>query len=76
MRYIVANKTHNANRASGGCLFGYKRSIQKKYSLEFMDTEDNVVIKAKFDENLVYNVMKYLNLDWNNEFLKLKKKTV
>lgn len=61
VKWLSANRTHNIGRASGGCLFGFKRKLEKRYSLEFTNFLDNIVLKAKFGNCPILFVPKYVN---------------
>lgn len=41
LHWITATKIHKAGRASGGCLYGYKKEIQKKFELKFITTHNH-----------------------------------
>lgn len=69
LHWISASKVHKAGRASGGCLFGFKKSIQKKYSLKFVNIGNNVILSLKFNEATFFMIPRYLNcLKWKTDF--------
>lgn len=59
VKWIDAKKVHNFGRASGGCVFGYKRTLKKTLDLEFSEELDTVVLKARFNNLSVVFVPTY-----------------
>ena len=71
--WVDAKKTHSVGRASGGCLYGFKKSIEKTYSLKFQSFGNNVVLNAKFNSESVSFLPRYLNCtNWSNDFMDLE----
>lgn len=68
LHWIAATKVHKAGRASGGCLYGFKKEIQKKFSLKFITVNSNVVLSAKFSDDVYYFIPRYLNCtNWKSD---------
>lgn len=68
-----AIKYHRAGRASGGCLFGFKKSIEKKYSLKFVQLLGKTVLQLNLNNDLCFLIPCYLNCtNWLNDFDKLQ----
>ena len=73
IHWIPAVKNNNAGRASGGCLYGFKKSIQKQYNLKFCNLQNNIILNAKFGEELFYFIPRYLNCtNWKHDFEKFE----
>lgn len=73
LQWISATKTHSAGRASGGCLYGYRKVLQKAYSFKFSNIFNNLVLTAKLNGNLFYFIPRYLNCtNWSNDFEKFE----
>lgn len=71
--WVPATKIHNVGRASGGCLFGYRKSIQKQFNFKFQTLFDNIVLYARIDNKPFYFIPKYLNCNnWRNDFYLLE----
>lgn len=67
--WIDAVKIHNAGRASGGCLFGFKKNKQKAYSLNFICVRGNIALSIKLGEESFYLIPRYLNCNrWTEDF--------
>ena len=67
--WIPAIKTHNSGRASGGCLYGFKKEIQKSLNLKFINYRNNIILSSSFNNNTFYFIPKYLNCTrWKVEF--------
>ena len=67
--WIAATKTYSSGRPSGGCLFGFKKDIQKTYMLKFCNVLNNPVLRAQFNGEFFYFVPRYLNCtNWKNDF--------
>lgn len=68
-----ATKFHRAGRASGGCLFGFKKQVQKKYSLKFVQLSNRTVLQMLLNNELCFLIPAYLNCtNWLNDFEKLE----
>lgn len=70
-KWIEATKTHSKGRASGGCIFGIKKSIKARYGLRFDIVDECIVVRSKFNEEEVVFIPTYLN-NWKHDFEKLK----
>lgn len=69
MHWISATKTYRAGRASGGCLYGFKKEIQKQFNLKFLNIKNNTLLSANFNNNVFYIIPKYLNCtNWKVDF--------
>ena len=67
--WIGAKKTNLSGRASGGCLFGFKKNIQKQYTLKFCNVHNNPVLRARFNSEVFYFIPRYINCtNWRNDF--------
>lgn len=68
-----AKKTHRAGRASGGCLFGFRKSMRSMYSLKFQSIANKVYLSARFSDINYKIIPIYLNCNkWNDEFVRLE----
>lgn len=73
LAWIDARKVHKYGRASGGCLYGYRKNIEKMYDLEFKNINQEVVLKCKFGGEQVWFIPRYLNCtNWGNDFNEFK----
>lgn len=71
--WIAAKKIHSAGRASGGCLYGFRKELQKKYAFKFTNISNNIVLSAKLQGNLFYFIPRYLNsTNWKNDMEKFE----
>lgn len=62
-------KVHSAGRASGGCLYGFKRDILKKFNLKFVNLNNHIFLSATFNNTVFHLIPKYLNCTkWNSDF--------
>lgn len=70
LHWIEAKKFHNAGRASGGCLYGYREELRKLFNLKFSNLSNgNVVLTARLNNELFYFIPRYLNCtNWNADF--------
>ena len=69
MYWVDAKKAHSAGRASGGCLYGFKKNLQKYYSLTFKCIANNVVLNSKFGSKTVTLIPRYINCtNWIKDF--------
>ena len=67
--WIPAVKIHTAGRASGGCMYGFKKECQKRYNLKFVEISSQVVLCATFEKTLFHFIPKYLNCTkWKTDF--------
>ena len=46
IHWIPASKTHKSGRASGGCLYGFKKDVQKHFMFKFKNIFNNIVLTA------------------------------
>ena len=59
-----AKKAHSAGRASEGCLYGFKKNLQKYYSFT-----NNVVLNSKFGSKTATLIPRYINCtNWIKDF--------
>lgn len=73
VHWIAASKLHNAGRASGGCLFGYRKELQKTYAFKFLNIHNNIVLSSKLDGNVFYFIPRYLNCtNWYSDLAKFQ----
>lgn len=64
-----AKKVHSAGRASGGCLYGFKKTIQATFSLKFQNISDNIILSAKFGDVGFQFIPRYINCSsWLSDF--------
>lgn len=64
-----AKKTHSVGRASGGCLFGFKKSIKNMFSLKFENINGNTYLFMKMGDTCCHIVPRYINCNgWSSEF--------
>jgi len=64
-----ATKVCRAGRAKGGCLYGFKKSIQKKFCLKFTKLSEKNVLSIKIKNDICYLVPFYLNCtNWSADF--------
>lgn len=72
---INATRAHNLGRAIGGCLYGFKKSIKKKYSFKFEIADEYVYVSAKLNGKQINFIPAYLNnnQDWEGDFKRLEK---
>ena len=69
LHWIPATKIHNAGRARGGCLYGFKKEAQKKFNLKFININSNIILNATFDQKVYHLIPKYINCTkWKAEF--------
>ena len=67
--WVDAKKAHSAGRASGGCLYGFKKNLQKYYSFTFKCIANNVVLNSKFGSKTVTLIPRYINCtNWIKDF--------
>lgn len=73
IQWVDAKKVNNAGRARGGCLYGFKKVIQNKFNLKFINIQDEIILSANFNGNKVHFIPKYLSCtDWKNEAEKFR----
>lgn len=73
LRWIDATKTSNFGRAKGGCIFAFKKELKRKYDLNFVDINGNIILKGMFEGRIVYFIPKYLNgATWGTDFEQLR----
>ena len=71
LHWIAATKTHNFGRASGGCLYGFKRDLQKRYDFKFTNIFSRTILSCKLFDSIYYLIPVYLNCtNWKNDFEK------
>lgn len=62
LQWQDATKVNRFGRASGGCLFGFKKEIKKKYKLNFIVSDSQyTMLSASLDGNIFYFIPTYLN---------------
>jgi len=68
--WVDATKTKRAGRASGGCLFGFKKSLNRTMQPKFEHfTEKNIYLSLTIDDERCLVIPRYLNgNNWNGEF--------
>lgn len=67
--WIDAKKNRVMGRPIGGCLYGFKKSIQRKYSFKFCNSQYGVTLAAKFGLLSFHFVPRYLNCtSWMSDF--------
>ena len=67
--WIDAVKIRNAGRASGGCLFAFKKHLISSFSPMFCFEGDNVFLSVKINLKPVYFIPRYLNCNsWHTDF--------
>ena len=73
LHWIAATKTHNFGRASGGCLYGFKRDLQKRYDFKFTNIFSRTISSCKLFDSIYYLIPVYLNCtNWKNDFEKFE----
>lgn len=71
--WVDATKNNVMGRAIGGGLFGFKKNIQHKFSLEFCEFPYGVTLYAKFNDIRFHFIPSYLNCtNWSHDFEKLE----
>lgn len=71
LHWIDAIKVHSTGRASGGCLYGYKKSMQTKFKFHSIST--NVYLSAMLREKSFLIIPRYLNCNnWQTDFSELE----
>lgn len=71
--WIDATKNHSAGRAIGGCLYGFKKTIQKKYSLKFCEFPNGVSLYTKLNDVCFHFIPRYINCtSWSRDFDKFE----
>lgn len=71
--WVKATKNHSLGRAIGGGLYGFRKSIQSKYSLKFCEFSNSVTLSAVFNDVCFHFVPIYLNSsNWSNDFNKFE----
>ena len=64
----MIQQVHSVGRSSGGCLYGFRKSIQSFYNLKFENLNNNVFLSAIFGEKTFY-IPRYINCtSWNSDF--------
>ena len=67
--WLPAKKIHKAGRASGGCLFGFKKEVQKYLNLKFINYQNQIMLSCNLNNKQFYFIPKYLNCtSWKYEF--------
>lgn len=67
--WVDAKKTHSAGRASGGCLYGFRKSIAKLYSIKFVSQNENVFVSIDINGSSCFLIPRYINCtNWKNDF--------
>ena len=64
-----ATKTHRAGRASGGCVFAYKKNLAEYFSPKFLHFHNNVCLSVKINNDNCLLIPRYLNCNhWAADF--------
>lgn len=72
--WVDATKIHAKGRAIGGCLFGFKKSIQSKYTLKFCEFQNGVTLSAKLNDVCFHFIPSYINCtNWVHDFNRFTK---
>lgn len=71
--WVDATKNHSSGRAIGGGLYGFKKTIQKKYFLKFCEFPNGVTLSAKFNDVCFHFIPRYINCtSWSSDFDKFE----
>jgi len=73
LHWVDALKVHRAGRASGGCLFGFKKCLQEKYRLKFQQLSGATVLSLLINNDKIFLIPCYLNCNnWVEDLKKLE----
>lgn len=67
--WIDSKKVKNAGRSSGGCLYGFRKTLQSAFSFKFESLNENVYLSATFGDKNIKIIPRYINCNkWKTEF--------
>lgn len=68
IHWVEATRIHRSGRASGGCLYGFKKDIKRKFKLEFATIHNVTVLCTNLNGSVFYLIPSYLNCTkWKTE---------
>lgn len=69
LHWVPAQKKHKAGRAIGGCLYGFRKELQKKYKLRFLTISNHALLTITLHNTTFNLVPVYLNCtNWKAEY--------